>query len=236
MSIEIASEPIPQYMGKFIDFFASIRLSLRTKILFSFFVVIFMMGAINAILIWQILDFNRQYDTIIGNITTANSINGYIKPAIDTEMWNIVAGKKEFKGGNQYQIIDNVNTQIKWMMANTDSDKSRIKLEVILRAMNTLTHYVNLMGEQINRGSTVTDNERVLENIRGVSDVVNDIIEEYMLFEVNQAEKQYQEMQNRFTQWVLTSVILMFCAIGFSVTAAWIISESIYDSPEKTQQ
>jgi two-component system, sensor histidine kinase YesM len=59
-----------------------------------------------ALLALEVMRFNRKYDAIITNITTANSINGYIKPAIDTEMWNIVAGKKEFKDGNQYQIID----------------------------------------------------------------------------------------------------------------------------------
>src|SRR5512145_3364997 len=131
MSIElVASEPIPRYMEKFIDFFAGIHVSLRAKILLSFFTVIFLLSAINAVLILQVLRFNRRYDAIITNITTANSINGYIKPAIDTEMWNIVAGKKEFKDGDQYQIIDQVNAQIESMMANTESDKSRIKLDV----------------------------------------------------------------------------------------------------------
>jgi two-component system sensor histidine kinase YesM len=180
MNIElVANEPGPKYLGKFIDLFASIRLSLRMKILLSFFAVIFMMAAINAMLILEVLRFNRQYDAIITNITTANSINGYIKPAIDTEMWNIVAGKKEFKEGNQYQIIDQVNSQIKSMMANTDSDKSRIKLEVILRTMGTLSHYVDQMGAQIERGSRVTENELVLDNIRGVSDVVESSVQDY---------------------------------------------------------
>jgi two-component system sensor histidine kinase YesM len=114
--------------------------------------------------------YNRQYDAIITNITTANSINGFIKPAIDTEMWNIVAGKKEFENGKQYEIIDQVNTQIESMIVNTDSDKSKIKLEVILRTINTLTSYVDKMGQQIEQGSRVAENELVLENIRGVSE------------------------------------------------------------------
>lgn len=229
MSIElVASEPLPQYMGKFIDFFASIHLSLRRKILLSFFIVIFLMAAINAVLILEVLRFNRQYDVIITNITTANSINGYIKPAIDTEMWNIVAGKKEFREGNQYQIIGQVDAQITSMMANTESDKSRIKLEVILRTMNTLTRYVDKMGTQISQGSRVADNEQVLENIRGVSEVVEESVQDYVLFEVNQAEQQYKQTQTRFTRWAITYMILLPCVIAFSIMAAWIISASIY--------
>ena len=224
----IVSEPTPRYMDKFIDLFASVRFSLRTKILISFFTVILLLSTMNVILIWEVLRFNRQYDAIITNITTANSINGFIKSSIDTEMWNIVSGKTEFADGDQYEIIEQVNTQIESMMANAESDKSRIKLEVIHRTMNTLTHYVDKMGAQIEAGSRVAENERVLEDIRGVSEVVEESVQDYMLFEVNQAEQQYKANQERFKQLSILYMILLPGVIGFSVLAAWIISASIY--------
>jgi two-component system sensor histidine kinase YesM len=215
-------------MEKFIDFFAAIHVSLRAKILFSFFTVILLLALVNTLLILEVLRFNRHYDAIINNITTANSINGYIKPAIDTEMWNIVAGKKDFNAGKQYQIIAQVNAQIESMMTNTDSDKSRIKLEVIRRTLATLTGYVDKMGEQMASGSRVADNEAVLENIRGVSDVVEESVQDYMLFEVNQAEQRYKENQARFTRLAIFYMILLPGVILFSVAAAWVISASIY--------
>ncbi len=224
----IVSEPTPRYMDKFINLFASVRFSLRTKILLSFFTVILLLSTMNVILIWEVLRFNRQYDAIITNITTANSINGFIKSSIDTEMWNIVSGKTEFADGDQYEIIEQVNTQIESMMANAESDKSRIKLEVIHRTMNTLTHYVDKMGAQIEAGSRVAENERVLEDIRGVSEVVEESVQDYMLFEVNQAEQQYKANQERFKQLSILYMILLPGVIGFSVLAAWIISASIY--------
>ncbi|MCB8983519.1 MAG: sensor histidine kinase [Ardenticatenaceae bacterium] len=224
----VASEPTPRYMAKFITLFARIRFSLRTKILLSFFTVILLLSAMNVMLIWEVLRFNRQYDAIITNITTANSINGYVKPAIDAEMWNIVSGKTEFTDGNQYEIIEQVNTQIESMMANAESDKSKIKLEVIYRTMNTLTHYVDKMGEQIGAGSRVAENEQVLDDIRGVSAVVEESVQDYMLFEVNQAEQQYKANQERFTQLSILYMILLPGVILFSVLAAWIISASIY--------
>ena len=230
-----ANGTTPRYLSKFIDFFSRINISLRTKILISFFTVIFLLVAINTMLILEVLRFNRQYDTIMTNITTANSINGYIKPAIDTEMWNIVAGKNEFEDGEQYQIIEQVNDQIETMMANTNSDKSRIKLEVIRRTMNTLTGYVDKMGDQIEQGSRVAENELVLENIRGVSDVVEETVQDYMLFEVQQAEQQYNQNKTRFNNWIIIYLILLPCVIGFSIGAAWIISASIYIPIKKLQ-
>lgn len=221
-------ESIPKSLDKVINFFAGLNLSIRAKILISFLVVIFLMIAVNTMMILNVLRFNHQYDVIITNITTANNLNGFIKPAIDTEMWNIVAGKTEFKDGKQYEIIEQANAQIESMIVNTDSDKSRIKLEVIRRTMDTLTRYVDKMGMQIEQGSRVADNELVLENIRGVSDVVEESIQDYMLFEVNQAEQEYKQNLERFNSLAIIYLILLPCTIGFSVFAAWLISASIY--------
>jgi len=229
MNIELTSTNLlPGYMNRIIDYFAKINLSIRSKILISFLTVIFLMVAVNSMMILNVYRYNRQYDVIITNITTANSINGFIKPAIDTEMWNVVAGKTEFDDGKQYKIIDQVNNQVESMMANTNSDKSKIKLEVILRTMNTLTSYVDKMGEQIEQGSHVAENELVLENIRGVSEVVEESVQDYMLFEVNQAEEEYKQNLNRFNRLAIIYMILLPCTIGFSVFAAWLISASIY--------
>jgi two-component system sensor histidine kinase YesM len=234
MNIELASaESLPKDANRVVDFFSRINVSIRTKILISFFAVIFLMVALNSMMLLNVYKFNKQYDAIITNITAANSINGYIKPAIDSEMWNIVAGKTDFEDGSQYQIIDQVNNQIESMMANTDSDKSKIKMEVILRTMNTLTRYVDKMGQQIKQGSRVAENELVLENIRGVSEVVEETIQDYMIFEVNQAEEQYNQNLSRFNRLAIIYLILLPCTIGFSIFAAWLISASIYKPIKK---
>ncbi len=236
MNIELSShEPVPKFMEKFIILFSNIRLSLRSKIMISFFTVIILLSVINTILVLEVVRFNNKYDALMNNITAANSINGYIKPTIDSEMWNIVAGKKDFQDGDQYTIIANVNNQLDSMIANASSDKSRIKLEVIRRTMNTLSRYVDKMGQQIEAGSRVNDNEKVLYDIRGVSAVVQSATQEYMLFEVNQAEQEYKDNKARFTQLVIIYLILLPVVTIFSFAAAWIISASIYIPIKKLQ-
>ena len=229
MSIEFAaSEPTPKLVDRIITYFAGIKMSIRAKLLISFLTIILLMVAVNFMMLLNIVRFNRQYDAIITNITAANAINGFIKPAIDTEMWNIVAGKTEFEQGKQYEIIDQVNAQIEFMTANAESDESKNKLDVIRRTMNTLTNYVDKMGEQIKRNSRVAENELVLDNIRGVSDVVEESVQDYMMFEVNQEELNYKENKAHFNQLSAIYLILLSCTIGFSAFATWLISASIY--------
>jgi two-component system sensor histidine kinase YesM len=218
---------------KFLAFFSGVNFSIRVKILLSLCIVILLMGTANVLVVIQMLNYSRQYDAIITNITTANSISGTIKPDIDNEMWNIVAGKILFSQGRQYQIINNVNSKVQWMMANTNSPESKVKLDVILRTMQTLSQDVDKMGSQIAKNSTQADNQAVLENIRFVSGVVENVVQDYVLFEVNRTNGQYQQMRAGFVVWEIFALTLTFGAIVFSILVAWGLSRSIYTPIKK---
>ena len=222
-----------KYFGSLADFIAAINLSIRAKILASLCIVILLMGATNVVSMMQVLSYSRQYDAIITNITTANSISGSIKPDIDNEMWKIVSGKVKFSDGKQYQIIDNVDAKVRWMMANTDSQRSKVKLDLILRTLQTLEEYVDQMGDRIANNSTAAENEAVLEKIRFATSVLEEVVQDYVLYEVHRTEGQYQVMRESFARWQIFSLILIFSAVGFSVVAAWSLSRSIYTPIKK---
>ena len=221
-------KPLLKSLRRLADGIAEINLSIRAKILVSLCIVILIMGTANAMLVSQVLNYSRQYDAIITNITTANSISGNIKPDIDTEIWKIVAGNVEFKDGKQYELLQDVNDKLSLMMANTDSPKARIKLEGIRRTMQTLTDYVNQMGTQIANKSTASENEALLEKIRFTTGVVEEVVQDYALFEVARTESQYQVMREGFFRWEMLAIGLIFAAIAFSLLAAWSLSRSIY--------
>ena len=222
-----------KHLARLADRIASVNLSIRSKILIALCTVILIMGLTNAWLVVQVLTYSRQYDAIITNITTANSISGNIKPDIDTAIWKIVAGEVEFKDGKQYAILNNVNNQLQLMLANTDSPRAKIKLEGIRRTIQTLTEDVDRLGVQIENKSTATANETVLENIRFASSVVEEVVQDYALFEVHRTENQYQVMREGLVRWETLSIAFMFAAILFSVVAAWSLSRSIYTPIKK---
>jgi two-component system, sensor histidine kinase YesM len=222
-----------KYLGRLADFIAGVNLSIRVKILVSLCIVILLMGTTNVVSMLQVLSYSRQYDAIITNITTANSISGSIKPDIDNEMWNIVAGKIKFSEGRQYEIIADINTQVRWMMENTDSPRARVKLDLILRTMQSLEESIDLMGEKIDRNSTAAENEAVLEEIRFVTSVVEEVVQNYVIFEVLRMEGQYDVMREGFDRWRIFSILLISGAVAFAVVAAWSLSKSIYTPIKK---
>jgi two-component system sensor histidine kinase YesM len=222
-----------KYLGHLADLIAGVNWSIRAKILASLCIVIMLMGTTNIVSMLQVLNYSRQYDAIITNITAANSISGSIKPDIDNEMWKIVSGKVKFSEGKQYEILDNVNAEVRWMMENTDSQRARVKLDLILRTLQSLEEYVNLMGDKIAHNSTAAENEAVLENIRFATSVMEEVVQNYVLYEVHRTESQYQVMRESFLRWQIISIILIFSAVAFSVVAAWSLSKSIYTPIKK---
>jgi two-component system, sensor histidine kinase YesM len=214
-------------IGRVADHYPRLHLSIRAKILLSLSFVILLMGAINALLLLQALTVSRQYDAIITNIATANSISS-VKADIDAAMWRIVAGNARVADGTQYAVINDVNFKVRQMQDNTDSPRAKTKLDVIHRAMQTLTATVDRMGDQVDRGSTAATNEALLEDVRFDSSVVEDLVHDYALFEVQRTEQQYQQIREGLSRWAIYYVALTFGAVGFAVIATWRISESIY--------
>ncbi len=212
------------------------NMTIRSKIVISFATVILMMSCLNIVLMFSSLKYNAQYDTIVTNITDANSINGVVKSSIDAEMWDIVAGKINFEDGRQYEIINETNESIRKIMNNVSSRDSRIRLDVTLRTMKTLKHYVDVMGEQIKQKKKVAENEKVLEEIRSVSALVEEDIQEFILYEVKSAEAVKQQIKQNVSRWMATNVFVLFIVLVFSVSAAWIISGSISNPIKELRQ
>jgi two-component system sensor histidine kinase YesM len=114
------------------------------------------------------------------------------------------------------------------MQDNTASPRAKIKLDVIQRAMLTLTENVNRLGDQVAHRSTAAANEAVLEDVRFDSSVVQDLVHDYVLFEVQRTEQQYEQIRAGLSRWAIFYVVLTFSAVAFAVIATWRISESIY--------
>ena len=66
MNIElVAKETYPGFIDRLVNFFAGINLSIRAKILISSLTVIFLIVAVNTMMILNVFRFNRQYDAIM---------------------------------------------------------------------------------------------------------------------------------------------------------------------------
>jgi two-component system sensor histidine kinase YesM len=155
-----------------------------------------------------------SYDRLISNVDKTNRLNQIVKSEITNELWDIVAGNKLFEDGLQYRIIHNIIDQINDIMSTAARTESRQLLEVAGRAMNTLTRYVNRLEVQMKEGYPVIENEKILDEIRGVSLLVSEILQDFIVLEIESTASANENIKRRaFMLAAIECVIIIFVTV-----------------------
>ena len=171
-----------------------------------------------------------SYDRLITNVDKTNRLNQIVKTEVANELWDIVAGNKMFTSGRQYLIIDDIKSQIMDIMSTTSGIHNRQLLEVADRSVNTLVRYVDRLGMQMEQRYPVIENERMLDEIRGVSALVSDILQEFIVLEIESAALQSQYIKTRSLITGIWECAIIVFALLFSVFVQASVSRSVDQS------
>ncbi|MBP5519268.1 MAG: sensor histidine kinase [Treponema sp.] len=166
----------------------------------------------------------RQYSLIISNVGTANKINLIAKNDIPAELWKIISGKKEIIDGRQYMMLDEISTGLSLMILTSNNSESRGKLEVANRANETLKRNVDMLISQMKKGSTVTQNEIKLDDIRNITSLFSDIIQDFIVSEIESANKTNQSLRN--TSIILAGIQIIIAIIAIIISIQGFIKVS----------
>jgi len=175
-----------------------------------------------------VIFFNTlSYDQLITNVDKTNRLNQVVKTEVTNELWDIVAGNKSFTDGDQYRIIDSINAELQNIMRTTRETENRQLLEVAGRAMQTLTRYVNRLGTQMQNNYPVIENERMLDEIRGVSVLVSELLQDFIVREIESTAAENQRIKTRAIIIGLGEIAIIIIAIFFSIRMRISVAKSV---------
>ncbi len=201
--------------------------SLRRTLLITYISLLFitLIPSIYSIVVSQI--HTKRYSQIISNVSTANRISLIAKDDIPAELWNIICGKKEIADGSQNKLLDNISSGLSLMLLTINNEESRGKLEVANRAYTTLRRNVDMLISQIKGGSLVTQNEATLDEIRTITSLFSDIMQDFIVTEIEAANQTNQSLRN--TSIILTTIqiIITILAIIISINSFITVSAAI---------
>ena len=201
--------------------------SLRRTLLITYISLLFitLIPSIYSIVVSQI--HTKRYSQIISNVSTANRISLIAKDDIPAELWNIICGKKEIADGSQNKLLDNISSGLLLMLLTINNEESRGKLEVANRAYTTLRRNVDMLISQIKGGSLVTQNEATLDEIRTITSLFSDIMQNFIVTEIEAANQTNQSLRN--TSIILTTIqiIITILAIIISINSFITVSAAI---------
>lgn len=158
-----------------------------------------------------------RYDRMISNVGKTNRLNQIVQTEVSQEIWDIVAGNKNFSEGQQYAIIEDINERLEDILLSIDHTENRRLLEVAGRAMQTMANYVDVLGRQIENQFPVTENEKILDEIRGVSDLVSDILQDFIVVEIESATRTNEYIKRISFFLLLLQVLIVFVVMVFAI-------------------
>ena len=174
----------------------------------------------------------KKYDTIITNVSYANDINSIAKIVIPNELWDIVCGRKDFVQGNQYIMVNEIFSGIQAMKMNSKDSINLEKLEVANRTCTTLLNNIQKLEQQILNGSSVKENEAFLDDIRTITALFSDIMQDFIMSEISIANQTNKSIKiSSITLTILQIIILLF-SVAISMSSLFSISKNINSSLE----
>ncbi|MBN2626423.1 MAG: sensor histidine kinase [Spirochaetales bacterium] len=201
--------------------------SLRQTLKFSYFIIICLMMIPPTISLASSWFQTVRYDRMITNVSRTNRLNQIIKSDISNEIWDIVAGNKNFDEGTQYEIIDDINGRLEEIFESTEVRENRRLLEVAGRAMDTLTGYVDMLGTQIENNFLVTRNEEILDEIRGVADLISDLLQDFIVLEIESAAATNEQIKRVALFLTLLQIIILLIVLIFALQTQRTVVQSI---------
>ena len=177
-------------------------------------VSITLIPSVYSIIVSQI--HTNQYNQIIWNVSRANHINEIASRDIPSELWEIICGKKTIEDGNQNKMSDEISTGLTLMLLKSKNSESRAKLEVANRAYLTLKRNIDMLISNMRKGSTVTQNEAALDEIRTITALFSDLIQDFIVTEIESANRTNQSI--RITSIILTAIQIIITVLAVLIS------------------
>ncbi len=130
--------------------------------------------------------FTARYSASIRRMETIASLQPLIGEEIPERVWSVVSGRESLEDS----LVDDRIRQAEEVMRQVGAGtvgSSRLELMVAGRTMDTLRNYVDQIRTNIAQGVAVVENEKVLEEIRDVAELVVSMLNEYITGEIRVA-------------------------------------------------
>ena len=198
--------------------------SLRKTLLITYIFLLFitLIPSVFSVVVFQV--HTKQYSQIISNVSTANRISSIAKNDVPAELWNIICGKKEIESADHNKMLDNIFSGLSLMLLTNKNEESRGKLEVANRAYTTLRRNVDMLISKMKTGSLVTQNEATLDEIRTITSLFSDIMNDFIVIEIEYANQTNQSLRN--TSIILTAIQIIITVLAIIISINSFISVS----------
>lgn len=201
--------------------------SISDRLRLSFMILMGLLIVPALVSLGMMMHYAQSYYGVVHQVERVSSLKPLVQTQIADEMWYVVAGHKTFDGGEQYQMIEHVNSEIDALTRSADPANLKA-LIVARRTMDTLVNYIDRMGELIRTEQPIAESEALLEEVRNVSSLVADMLAEYADAEIGAAAQASDRLQATLNVVLVILLALLALTILFAILAQRSLAQAIH--------
>ena len=194
------------------------RGSIRSKILAGFTVILVGMLSINLLVIGLSHHFLGEYHILAERVISANKLIPTVRDDVSLDAYYLVAGRRTLETTQLFHHMEEIRQGLYLLKQENNSENGRIQLQIATRTFGTLQRYCQKLGQEIDADVSLELQNVTLEQIRDVSALVYNQIEEYIYLELLWGESIDQMLQTGFQLLLLgdlAAVVLMVAGSAF---------------------
>ncbi|MDL2205836.1 sensor histidine kinase [Eubacteriales bacterium OttesenSCG-928-N13] len=205
--------------------------SLQARIRWAHSVLVSLMLVPALIAICLMVVFSSQYHSVIAQMKHVASLMPLIRDELMIEMSDIVVGRTRFEDGRQYDMLDSADAQLGQLIRSDAA--SRFQLEVARRTLGTMHSLIDGLGEQMGADGGVDQNMASLEEIRNVSTLLLETLQDSINADIDSSAAASDRMQQLIWITLLVEILLLIVALSFAMQAQKSLSRSIREPIEQ---
>lgn len=203
------------------------RRSIGYKIRLSFLLMLIGIAIISSLTILSTQNFLREYHVLAARVSIANGMYPVAKEYIGTEAYYLVAGRTTLQTTELERDWNKLNQSVIALLAQNAVEQSGTQLHIIEKTLGTLWRYCDQLMEQVGQSAPMDQRNVTLEQIRDVSSLVAEQVNEYIYLELKHMEKLDQQMQTQ-EKWLLVADLAVIAAVlGVMALVQVLIDRSI---------
>lgn len=174
--------------------------------------------SINLLVIGLSHHFLGEYHILAERVISANKLIPTVRDDVSLDAYYLVAGRRTLETTQLFHHMEEIRQGLYLLKQENNSENGRIQLQIATRTFGTLQRYCQKLGQEIDADVSLELQNVTLEQIRDVSALVYNQIEEYIYLELLWGESIDQMLQTGFQLLLLgdlAAVVLMVAVLAF---------------------
>ena len=211
------------------------KISIRRHLMTLFLGILLPFFILAVYLVINLIRLTGSYDSIVRNITNANSYSIEWKQNYDYVLYRMIVSSVNAKDAegelglkSPYDMASEVSSEYESLKQSTIKAEDQTRVNDILTLLSNLTKYTETIDQNISEGDKYDESIQMLDlDIRNLTELILENVQEYINSEAVEMENIREDLQASKNRAITLTLIAMAASLVWSIFLIWDMNRNI---------